>query len=699
LAFIEALNATPEPMTSAQPGNIVCVPPGTYKIGTATQPPPRDLTILGPAAQNGGALIGPNQGVAQIVQYDNTQNILDSCPLSTPPNAPMPVPSACSSFYPGNTVQNWRVENITLAYSGSSPAPTSSPGATAGPLNGWAPSAVYFPSVSGLEMHNVIFSNAFNCYDFGSQASPSASQVAIVENTAYSSCNGHFLGLLGAASNFSVVRQAVRGGRGEPSSAVADPFLGMVVDTTAVGANAVSTFNFLENDFEGSAWGMLWWLSDGTSLQNVTASGNICDSFTFGCYAFIARPNQSATPSVSEFNVYDKWGTAWYSPLQFDGGGYAGVGTSGSSGVGSIQFSGGLFSSNGSQTNASSVFFVGGSPVPGGYASDGSSLTIQFPTSVSNPWSYTVTAAPGDTPRTIVERLVAAVGCTGPPSTCVVSPSVPSGAPIIGTSYLANPYYAPVEMYLQSPPPQGTYSAQPYIVITTGNLYVVNNQAATPTTCPLPTSYPAGATAFPVNPYADSPAPCWTGAFDQGDAAVIKNAAHDIQFTATKMRSANQASIHIISGGDYLSATGNVLGSFDSSSTFDCLRVEAPANPNFHFASNDCTGAVDTPSPIIYPAPSPSASVGFLPVIRNNRGSAGFIYGIMALPSTLYNYGPFDCTYYVSLNGGTASLSLAYPGGSTTSLPTGTTTVFLPVGASLTATTTGSPMITGFCLP
>src|SRR5271166_3505575 len=65
VAFQQAVNATPVPMTSAQPGNIVCVPPGVYAIGSPTPPsvgatrPPLDITILPPASSSGGALIRP----------------------------------------------------------------------------------------------------------------------------------------------------------------------------------------------------------------------------------------------------------------------------------------------------------------------------------------------------------------------------------------------------------------------------------------------------------------------------------------------------------------------------------------------------------------------------------------------------------------------------------------------------------------
>lgn len=618
-AFWNALNATPIPMTSAQPGNVVCVPPGTYMIGNTPPPgpggtaPPDDVTILPPAAANGGALIGPGHGVATIVQYNNSANILDSCPVTSSSTITMPIPTACAAFSSNNTVTNWRIEHVTLAYNYGPPTPN--PGSTKGPLNAWVASAIYFPSVNGLEVHNVTFSNVWNCYDFGSQTSPSALGITLVENTGFSSCFGHLLALHGAASNVSVVRQAVLGGRGAPPNS--SPYLSVMYDTSDVGSNTLADFNFLENDWEQGAWGMLAFLADGTAVQNEFSGGNVCYNFTFACYLFFARPNQTGSSRGlgSRITIEDKRASSWYSPVQLDGGGYS---FSSGSGVGSIQFNGGALEGGvGANaaippTYASSVFFIEGSPAPGGYSADGSSVTLQFPYG-GVPYTYSYYAQnTGETPRTIAEHIAAAIGCAQDPSVCDTSSSIPSGAPIIGTTYVSNPYYAPIEMYLNSPLPQGFYTAQPYKVITSGNLRVVNQQLAT-TLCTFPPS-------FSKNTFATTPAPCYTGWFDQGDALVVRNSAHDVQITGSKLRSRAQAAVHIMSSGDYLRAVGNVLGYFNGAATYDCVRVEAAANPNVHIAENDCTGAANSPQPLYYPSPYPSPSVGYLPVLRNNRG-------------------------------------------------------------------------------
>ena len=131
---------------------------------------------------------------------------------------------------------------------------------------------------------------------------------------------------------------------------------------------------------------------------------------------------------------------------------------------------------------------------------------------------------------------------------------------MIGTTYMANPYMAPIEMILPSPSAKGVYTPQPFTIITTGNLSIVNQQAASSPTCALPTSIPTGAgvpTPFPTNTWVNTPAPCWTGYFDQGDGAVFKNDAHDVQITAARFHSGGQASIHILNAGDYIHVVGN----------------------------------------------------------------------------------------------------------------------------------------------
>lgn len=108
-------------------------------------------------------------------------------------------------------------------------------------------------------------------------------------------------------------------------------------------------------------------------------------------------------------------------------------------------------------------------------------------------------------------------------------------------------------------------------------------------------------------------------------------------------------------------------------------------------------------TPIVYVSPFPSSSPGYYPVLRNNRGSQGFIFGPTSGAPTVTNHGPFDCMYYVAWGGATiVALSLKYPGGTSVNLPISppVTAIFVPVGASLTAGTAGgTPSYTGFCLP
>ena len=399
----------------------------------------------------------------------------------------------------------------------------------------------------------------------------------------------------------------------------------------------------MQNDWEGAAWGTVGWLSDGSSFSDYTAEGNICNDLTFACYYFFARPNQSGASraGTSHLTFYDQLGTSWYTPLQFDGGSYSDAGGAKVMQVFGGHYIGGDSAETGSNIGGSSIFWIGGPPTPSGYnfATDGSAFAVQFqptPPATFSPW-YVATAAPGDTPRTMAMRFAAAYGCAASPTICAtpIPISNPPGVNI-GTTYMSNPWYAPIEMYEHTPPPPGTYVDVPYTVITTGKLFVVNQQAASSPTCALPPGYP-------TNSYTQNPAPCWTGYFDQGDGAVFKNDAHDIQISGSKLRSTGQAAVHLVSNGNFIRVFDNVLGAFDSGLTFDCLKVEAGANPNIHVDSNDCTGATHT-APLQYA--NPSTVAGLYPVIRNNRGFPGVAsttgFG------TVLNKGPFDCWYYIS---------------------------------------------------
>jgi hypothetical protein len=255
---------------------------------------------------------------------------------------------------------------------------------------------------------------------------------------------------------------------------------------------------------------------------------------------------------------------------------------------------------------------------------------------------------------------------------------------------MGNPYYAPIEMYEHSPPPPGVYVDMPYSVITIGTVYVVNQQQAMPTpSCTVPAAFPTDVGAS---------VPCWNGYFDQGDGAVFKNDAQDVQIAGAKLRSQGQASVHFLSGaGSNVRIFGNVLGTFDSASTYNCVNVEQSANTNLHIESNDCTGSRAT-TPLAYYSPYPSPSPSFYPVVRNNRGTTG-----VNIPATsgltITNVGPYDCWYYFNWSGVSGTVTLQYPGTSATSLYAPfPLSIFIPVGAKLNVMSVSYPTYTGFCL-
>ena len=271
-------------------------------------------------------------------------------------------------------------------------------------------------------------------------------------------------------------------------------------------------------------------------------------------------------------------------------------------------------------------------------------------------------------------RFAAAYGCPYSPSLCATPLPISSPPSVnIGTTYLGNPFVALVEMYEHTPPPPGVYVDMPYQVQTTGVFTILNQQHGV--TCTPPA-------AMQVDGENPTPSPCWTGYFDQGDAAVFKDQASDIQIAGARLRSRAQASIDFLSAGDSTRIFGNVLGLFDSQATYDCLRVWPAANPNFHVEANDCTGAQDSASPIVYPSPNPTTSAGYYPVIRHNRGTTSVTHTEVGAGIT--NKGPFDCIYYVSWTSGALGVTITYPGQPAKSVAaTSPVSVFLPVGASL----------------
>jgi hypothetical protein len=142
------------------------------------------------------------------------------------------------------------------------------------------------------------------------------------------------------------------------------------------------------------------------------------------------------------------------------------------------------------------------------------------------------------------------------------------------------------------------------------------------------------------------------------------------------------------------------LGWDESAAALIGFAAEANAGTNYYVVDNDFTRA-STAVQLASPYPAPTASS--FTVMRKNRGTAGLIYTLSsASPLTYANVGPFDCTIYLTYTtGGASGITLQTPGqASASAVPPGANQIFVPVGATLTVTSS-SPAIqaTTFCVP
>jgi hypothetical protein len=194
LAFNLALNKAPGP-------NIVCVPPGEYAIGNPTLSKsgeilPHDITIGGPSASAGGALIGPANASATIVQHDQNAHVIDSCPVDSSSDSS---PVLCkTSLGIANAMRGWKFANLTLRYE-SKAQPSR---VTAGHS-----SIIHFPSASHVEVDSVTIAGRWRC-NYGSEtgdqteaAAPIAILLALPDGTDVTECIAHFIGVHGGANS------------------------------------------------------------------------------------------------------------------------------------------------------------------------------------------------------------------------------------------------------------------------------------------------------------------------------------------------------------------------------------------------------------------------------------------------------------------------------------------------------------------
>jgi hypothetical protein len=604
---------------------------------------------------------------------------------------PSPFPSPCPSVYangggppnPGTAVSGVVFANFSLDVKATTTV-----------------SGFFFPQVNGLLVDNVCMiagsGAAKNVFDFGERLANSFSNIVIRDSTCETNFGGHYIALHGGGDGLTVERNYVRGNGGLGNAG--GPLLNLFFDTTDMVGGTASHLSFRYNDFEGPFLGMFSFLPrpttfGGSPSQIVDAEwvGNIYDQCAFFCYYFGAEASQTPAPSFSNVRLADRWAISSYDSIYLDGGFYRALGT----GVQGLKIGGpSLYGGSDANGSGASVFLI--TTAPGSSGSLVGAVGVQLPGAGPTPLVISYAAGSGDSVSDVAKSLAARLGAgvgTDHPLTAAFSPT------------LANRNYGVIAMQPLPAIGPGSYTAEPYMIITTGNSLRPLNWASPFPTCPVPASL--------VGPGAITPAPCMTGSFDIGDGLSMRNGVHNLDANGARIQSIGGASIHMWpNGGDAIRALYNVLGHNSTASSYTAIQLDpGTQNPvNFLFGENDLVGAAG--SAIVAPLPTPSfASDGSAPVMRNNRGATTQILGptIASASGPLFillnieNAGPLDCIYYfTNWSGSISTTNLTLAGTATTVLPNAEpASLFLPVGATLLTQGTSGSSVTyvAFCQP
>jgi hypothetical protein len=358
-----------------------------------------------------------------------------------------------------------------------------------------------------------------------------------------------------------------------------------------------------------------------------------------------------------------------YDPVYFDGGSLASPG-----GIQDVRLGGPSFYSSTSGFTASTLIVLRGTPPPTG------DVWIVWATGASSHLDHhTITS--GDTPDSIASALAA--GSIASPTARHV-PVANTGYGILGVS--TGPTFPP-----------GTDTAQPYqVIINAGGLTPIGLPTVSGGCIP-----PGLSTAYP----------CWSGAFDVGDAVALRNLTRDVDLMNARFISQAGAGVHVwANGGDRIHVLHDALGADQGVNSYAGIQFDnGTTNPsNYYVAGSDFVGATN---PIVNAIPTPGfVSSGAAAATRFNRGAYSYTIPrtTSSPPATsfsLQNSGPDDCIYYLtwSVAGASVATTLTLPG-----LGTGSTLnglpwqIALPVGASFAATSSsGSFQVTysGYCQP
>jgi hypothetical protein len=658
-AFRRAFSAA-----SIQEGVAVCAPAGTFVLTG-------DITLYSAATagrpQGGPSFFGAGPGLTVLTTnvpmgtpYQGT--LFDSCPGFSNVTPVLGVPSACPSLptQGGTTTPNPNSPLSGVVFANFSIArPVSAP-ATG--------SDFYFPEMTSLLVDNVCTSGSDNVFDLGDQSIPSSwGLITVRDSSCGYSFSGHFVGLHGRGGGLIVTNNTLNA-----------EGVGIALDTSDVTnttAGSAGVMSWLGNTITQPAIGMFLFVS---ALSGSTLASGIQDSqwrtnnytsCVFACYYLGLDPGISSnSPNFGHITIADHSASSLYDVLLFSGADYT---TATGGGIQGIQVGGPSTYLGSLSGTASSILLITGSPSPG------DQVAINWnPTGIS-PVITTVTAMPGDNTKAMVQRL----------SGLIAAPS-----PIAQWVGLANPNYGLLGMHLVSPPPVASYTAQPYTIITTGHLTALG--LATPVSCTVPGT--------------STPALCYHGSFDNGDAVAMRRGAHDLDFVGLNMISPYGAAFHLWpDGGDQFHLLSNVLGRAEQMNSTTSIQLDASVSmppTDFHIAGNDLVGAANG---IVNLLPSPTFTAnGVSPALRSHRGAAGLPFAPVTYGNpfsfTISNAGPTDCTYYFDWSSASAvslTLALAGPSSTTIAATPPPAEFWLPVGASLSVGGSGTVSYTAMCEP
>lgn len=711
--------------TTNVPGACVSLPAGTYTISKAITElcPPRTGGVTGCTSW-----LGNGAPWTTINQTNPNADVFDSCPTATGAAPDMPVPSPCPSATAGLQVFGAVFRDFTINYvTPAAPACTAPCPGWTGNLAGWGPSAFWFPSAQSVQILNVPIYGAYNCFDFGEDVGSSFGSTLIDGSGAGqpgldANCTGHELAFHGGSGKFTMRGVEGHGGRGTGNSS-GSLFQAVGTDTSDI--NGTHTLNggnlwmttlqhYDSNYIGGTSIANFLWMDYGVLLGDTDWTNNICDGNTMACYLFDGAPNLTASRgSSSHISICDKWSTNWYTGIMFDGAGYAGS----TGGPKDIAVCTKLITGASTRGRGSSIFFVAGSPAPGGFSSDGSGVSVSWSANGSIPaFTCTATAAPGDNMRSLMHNLITQCG-TNPAGNATANPA---GAPVqCGDTPYANPYIASMSCSFwasgtlngYTPMPQGNSTPVAYTVFVGGPLVPVDAPSPWATCSPPPALGAGGQNANPV--------PCYTGWFDNGDGIKFRNNARGERIFSGYIQSNNNCAVNIEpNSGNQLYLFGNSLAEGPSGGTGSYYSLCFPATSpptEFYISGNDMMGsgcqACATPSPtgpvvnlpaVTFSKTSPVGYLGsFQGLITGNSGLFAPYGAATALPTAgpMWNTSPYNC--YVSIQPGTSNVTGLTINGNAQPTPNPSTapwTIFVPHGNYFSvAWTTSTPNYMANC--